>query len=1178
MWAMTAMAGDINSGGSGNTIGGTTSGARDVISGNSGEGVRIQNTTSSGNVVEGDYIGTDMTGDAALGNLDGIVLFASGNTIGGTVAGAGNIIAGNDGTGYIFNGSQILIAGNPGLASDNNLIAGNYIGLDASGQALAGATGGGIVFDELTPGDTTGNTIGGTTAGARNVISGNLGGIGLAGDNGNLVEGNYIGTDPTGTIAIGNEGYGDVDINQGASNDTIGGTTAGARNIISGDDFPSGGAGVGIDSTTDCVVEGNYIGTDFTGTKALPNYKAIDFGAAINSNDTIGGATATPGTAAGNLIAGNANGIYFNGQSGLVVIEGNAIGQASLPGGGTSPGNGVDGIDITSSSSSILVGGTSPLDENVISGNAGDGIEINASSVVLVEGDLIGTSLNGLAAVPNAEGVVLDSGSTGNTIGGTMSSARNVISGNLGFGIQLIYGSNDNLVEGNDIGTDETGDAKLGNSSGIELGGVSNVIGGSVAGAGNIIAGNDGTGPYTGYAAGSQIVIVGLGSPSTPTSNNLVEGNYIGLDANGQALPGATGAGILTDVLSPGGVIDNTIGGTTTGARNVISGNLDGLLMAGDSQNLVEGNFIGTDPTGTIAIGNGVGDSDVELQGTMDDTIGGTTAAARNIISGATYGVTIANQHALDNLVEGNFIGTDFTGTHALANSIGVYVNFTAGDNTIGGATSAAGTGAGNLIAGNSNYGVEISSDGGDVVMGNAIGIFALPGGGTSPGNSTGIDVTGSTSIQIGGANAVDTNVISGNADDGIHIAASSSDVVEGNLIGTNAAGTGAVPNAYGVVVDPSDSDNTIGGSTSGAGNVISGNSVVGIEIGGSSSTIIQGNTVGSSPGLGNGIGLYDPATPITLGGTDPGQSNFYGYNNGPGVLLGPAAAVGSSALGERFAGDSDVGILIGTLTTPTSAPAPFTPSSPLFSPVITESSIQSGLLEISGYALPGTIIGFYASASTDVHGNGEGVLFLGSYVEGSTDDTNSSVGTGSMAGANQFHFAFVVPTSITPGMSVTAISGGTAGAPVVSQFAADSQTIAGSVGPTISSGGNATVLVGQTFSYQGFFGDNASTTLSGTANYGDGTGNQTLSIKATDVTPASYDEYTPLATGTYNLSHIFTAPGTYDVTYSILDGDSYTASGEVTVTVVATPPTIDPGQVTLAPRTIRPTPRRRRS
>ena len=81
------------------------------------------------------------------------------------------------------------------------------------------------------------------------------------------------------------------------------------------------------------------------------------------------------------------------------------------------------------------------------------------------------------------------------------------------------------------------------------------------------------------------------------------------------------------------------------------------------------------------------------------------------------------------------------TGTQALANSIGVYVVFTAGGNTIGGATSAPGTGAGNLIAGNSNYGVEISSDVGDVVLGNAIGVVALAGGGTSPANGNGIEV-----------------------------------------------------------------------------------------------------------------------------------------------------------------------------------------------------------------------------------------------------------------------------------------------------------------------------------------------------------------------------------------------------------------------------------------------------
>ena len=429
----------------------------------------------------------------------------------------------------------------------------------------------------------------------------------------------------------------------------------------------------------------------------------------------------------------------------------------------------------------------------------------------------------------------------------------------------------------------------------------------------------------------------------------------------------------------------------------------------------------------------------------------------------------------------------------------------------------------------------------------------------------------GSTDNTIGGTTAAARNIISGNPDAGstsvFEIAGSIRRPTLSKAIRSAPTDRqGGSPQRRSASRSIDCSGNTIGGSTSGAGNVISGNSGAGIEIDGGSGTIIQGNTVGSSPGLGNHIGLYDPATPITLGGTGQGQSNFYGYNSGPGVLLGPAAAVGSSALGERFAGDSEVGILIGTLTTPTSSPAPFTPSSPLFSPVIITSSINAGLLEISGYALPGSIIGFYASASTDLHGNGEGVLFLGSYVEGSSRRHQLDCRYRHQGGHQSIQLHVRGALVDHSRHERHRDFGWNGRPPVVSQFAADSQTIAGSVGPTISSGGNATVLVGQTFSYQGFFGDNASTTLSGTVNYDDGTGNQPLSIEATAVTPASYDEYTPVATGTYNLSHIFTVPGTYDVTFSISDGDSYTASGGVTVTVVAAPPTIDPGQVTLAP------------
>ena len=879
-----------------NTIGGTTTLAQNVISGNLGNGLEIRDTGSSGNVVEGNYIGVDATGNAALGNSDGILLFASANIIGGTDAGAGNIIAGNDGTGTAFDGAQILIAGNPGLASDDNAIEGNYIGLDANGQALAGATGAGIAFDELTAGDTTGNTIGGTTADARNVISGNLVGIGMEGDSGNLVEGNFIGTDPTGTIAIGNGGGGDIDIDQGASDDTIGGTTAGARNIISGDDTPSGGAGVGIDLATDLVVEGNYIGTDVTGTVALPNYKGIDFGPAINNDDTIGGVTTSPGTGAGNLIAGNdfGSGINLFGSSGLVVIEGNAIGRVLLPGVGTSPGNGNDGIDIIQSTG-VQIGGPNAQNQNVISGNASDGVEIDESSTVLVEGNLIGTDITGKIAVPNANGIVLDNGSTDNTIGGTTVAQRNVISGNTNYGVEIIgaFSDTSDVIEGNYIGVDVTGDAALPNACGIfDSNGVNNIIGGTIAGSGNVISGNDGS-PSVGSAS---VLING--------TDDLIAGNIVGLTEDGAT---------LSVVSIPGIWVGNdvTIGGTAAGAGNTISGNNLGLVIDGGSGTLVQGNFIGTDLTGTVAIGNGPSvatDYDVLVAQASDVTIGGTTAAARNIISGAAYGGVGISQSS-DVLVEGNYIGTDVTGTIALPNLDGVDSGDESNNVTIGGATSTPGTGAGNLIAGNSRRGVTFAAgqSGNAVVEGNVIGVADIPGVGTTPANgfSGGLYVQHSpdaTGLIIGGTSTQDENVISGNAGPGITLDNAGGVVIEGNLIGTNLAGTAAVPNTDGIQLDDESAGDTIGGTAAGAANVISGNTTDGIlmDVGGAlglpdapTQILVEGNLIGTDiTGMvavpnANGVVLDGGSTDNTIGGTTAAARNVIsGNTTGDGVFL----------------------------------------------------------------------------------------------------------------------------------------------------------------------------------------------------------------------------------------------------------------------------------------------------
>lgn len=175
-------------------IGGITAAERNVISGQLINGIQI---FGSANVIQGNYIGTDLTGSYALGNKNaGIFIYAFGqfatpndvslnNIIGDTGNGGGNLISGNgDG----------LIIGNKWLAgSHNNSVLGNLIGTDASGTKIIGNTRNGVVL-----GDDS-NIIGGPTASARNIISGNtLNGILIYASSGSSVMDNYVGTDISG--------------------------------------------------------------------------------------------------------------------------------------------------------------------------------------------------------------------------------------------------------------------------------------------------------------------------------------------------------------------------------------------------------------------------------------------------------------------------------------------------------------------------------------------------------------------------------------------------------------------------------------------------------------------------------------------------------------------------------------------------------------------------------------------------------------------------------------------------------------------------------------------------------------------------------------------------------------------------------------------------------------------
>jgi hypothetical protein len=815
----------------------------DRIGGGSGTGIYIAGGSNSNRIL-GNYVGT-LDGVTADANGSGIEVLGNDNIIGGSVAGQGNLLSGNTNDGIFIGPGAVNVTG--------NVVEGNLVGTRSDGQRSL-PNGNGIVIQGGGPQQPAASN---NSIGPGNVISGNIAdGLILVNSmtTANTVTGNFIGTDPSGGFAVRNGADG-VFIDNAPSN-TIGGTTASAANLISG----NGNSGVEIAgaSSAQNLVEGNFIGTDVNGAGAVGNLNGgvyIDGGAPDNS---IGGAE--PG--AGNVISGNAgDGVTFtdNGTTGNQLL-GNVIGT-NLAGTVSVPNS--HGVFVFAASEVVGAPGAG----NLISGNLENGIFMSGSTGVneVIQANKIGTNGAGTGALPNGADGILVTQSSGDTIGGTTIGAGNLISGNTGTGIEF-FQSGSNSVTGNMIGTSGDGATAVPNAVGILINNsASDTVGGTAPGAGNLISGNTGDGVHI---TGAQSV------------SDIVLGNLIGTDRTGTASIG-NGNGVEVE----GGAGQAAIGGVAAGSGNVISANFNGVVLSSSTavgQNLVQGNEIGTSLGGAAALGNNL--FGVFVNGSPNNTIGGTTTAARNVISGNGTGVRITTNGASGNVVEGNFVGTDATGTKPLGNvNEGIFLD-NAPNNIFGGTLA----GSGNVVSANGASGIRLldTQATGNKIQGNDIGTDAS---GTKPlaNAGNGVFIVNASSNTVGSAKR---NVIAFNGGDGVLVQSGvgnliSRNSISGNVTGGISLGTGANNNQSAPVL--------LDGESGSNGTVISGtlasaplttytielfsNAVCDSSGSGQGRTFL-GAATATTDGSGNATFIATVAkelrggTPVTSTATDPGM------------------------------------------------------------------------------------------------------------------------------------------------------------------------------------------------------------------------------------------------------------------------------------------------------------------
>jgi trimeric autotransporter adhesin len=884
---------------------------------------------------------------------------------------------------------------------------GNFIGLTPAGKAAGNTYGIAVlpVQSEILP--SRGNTIGGTSAAQRNVVSANSrAGILLKSTVSNTIEGNYIGTDPAGAQSRRN-GTGIHIVDNGASRMPGSGDIVGTRaapNLISGNlQFGILAENQAASGTYYGSVRGNWVGTTAAGTQRLPNGSGIVLRNA--SKYVIGGSV--PGS--GNVLAGNNGpGVRIIGGSGDA-IQGNFIGITPK---GKRLASLTNGIELAQATTSDVVGGASPSDGNTIAGNAGAGVLVGAGSGDPVHA-LISHNLffgNGLGGI-QLEGEALPDCPVGPLTGAPndltpcpliLTATQHHIVGEAcrGCAVELYLAPSK---------TDAEGRTRLGSFLAGKCGSPPCT---------DFVRWSFGASRYTRRLKRSEYVVATAtmraphrGAETSEFTRAIPVGNRLVVTTTADPKKCRKGALSLRCALitantdKAGDEIDFHIPTSTcrkqaSGGRSVPvcsihpQGDLPALTASstwidGYSQTgaAASSRRFSQGLNGALTIGLAGGKKSrqgLRLEGSYDSVDGLDLTGFR--VDGIDMG-----SHADHATVAGCFVGLTENGSTKMGNGIGIAIRG-GGHDSVGGRA----LGDGNVISGNRSDGIQVMGDTGSTIRENLIGVDATGRRGRGNGFD-GVFLGGTTAATVGGTRRGEGNVIASSFNDGISGLDARQTLIGGNQIGLSASGSIKLGNGLAGIYLTQGSNNTIGG-VGAAGNAIGGNDADGIDLLADTGDQVTGNSIGNwkkhLPNGGVGVVVGGTGETPTAGARRQGgvggetpivgnvSANTITGNRRSGILIGQSIDDGDLHVmmsRNRMFGNNGQGIQLygddSCYNTALNRPNDYTPC-----PEIDSATPGS----VSGLACAGcTVEVFVASNQPDDGGRGEGMTYLGSTVAG---------------------------------------------------------------------------------------------------------------------------------------------------------------------------------------------------